>query len=179
MGAFAASPAYDTSHLINNYDWERLEYAHIVDIGGSQGHVAVDISRQFPKLRFTVQDMSQVIAGAEARLPQDLAARIKFMKHDLMEPQKIHADVFLFRWVLHNWPDDDAVKSELHARKMSKALWALVTAHNSDPIVRSKSSASSDSSDERRNTNHHQRDLHARARNCSSVAREEFEVCSR
>lgn len=31
------------------------------------------------------------------------------MAHDFLETQPVTADVYLFRWVFHNWPDDYCV----------------------------------------------------------------------
>lgn len=112
MEAFATSPAYDTDYIVNHYNWAGLGDAHVVDLGGAQGHVALDIARRFPGLKFTVQDMGQVIAGAEAKVPEELKGRISFMEHDLFAPQPIQADVYYIRWVLHNWPDKPAVASK-------------------------------------------------------------------
>lgn len=39
-------------------------------------------------------------------LPETYSKRIEFMVHDFFEPQPIAAaDVYLFRWILHNWAD--------------------------------------------------------------------------
>ena len=36
--------------------------------------------------------------------------RIKFMEYDFFTPQPIKdADVYLYRWIFHNWPDDKCV----------------------------------------------------------------------
>jgi hypothetical protein len=44
--------------------------------------------------------------SAEYKKPQ-----IKFMQHDFFTPQPIKgADVYLLRWILHNWTDDKSVE---------------------------------------------------------------------
>lgn len=49
------------------------------------------------------------MAGAD--LPEDLKERITFQGHDFFTPQTIvGADIYFFRWILHNWSDKYAIK---------------------------------------------------------------------
>lgn len=119
MAIWASRPDYAPSHAVTGYDWASLSKSisgfdadeqqriRVVDVGGAQGHVAVALAQQFPHLEIVVQDMDKVIEGAEARLPQDLKddGRVRFMAHDLFTPQAVVAQVFFFRWILHNWAD--------------------------------------------------------------------------
>ena len=43
-------------------------------------------------------------------MPANLEKRISFMAHDFMTEQPITADVYLFRYIFHNWPDAYAFK---------------------------------------------------------------------
>lgn len=46
-----------------------------------------------------------------ASVPADLQGRIEFMTHDFFHPQPVKgADVYLLRWILHDWPDAYCVK---------------------------------------------------------------------
>jgi hypothetical protein len=37
--------------------------------------------------------------------------KVSFMKYDFFTPQSVKdADVYLFRWVFHNWADDQSIK---------------------------------------------------------------------
>lgn len=48
--------------------------------------------------------MAQVVEAADT--PGDMmAGRVRFIAHDLLATQTTPADVFFFRWILHNWPD--------------------------------------------------------------------------
>lgn len=105
MEVFSTRPEYDPSHITDHYDWESLGQAHIVDIGGAQGHIAMALARRFDNLNIMVQDMDKVIENAELGVPDNFKTRVRFMAHDLFEPQTIEADVFYFRWILHNWSD--------------------------------------------------------------------------
>lgn len=105
MTAFTSSPGFNIAHVTSNYDWASLGRAQIVDVGGGHGHVAIELAKQFVDLKFVVQDMAQVVEPAKSQLPEDLQDRITFVAHDLFATQTVQADMFLFRWVLHNWSD--------------------------------------------------------------------------
>ncbi|KAK7743303.1 hypothetical protein SLS62_010675 [Diatrype stigma] len=103
MKAMTSSDGYDLTYVLDHYEWASLGTARVVDIGGSQGHVSIALAKQFPDLTFVVQDMEQVVEGAGASLPAELATRVQFMAHDLFKPQTVVADVYFMRWILHNW----------------------------------------------------------------------------
>lgn len=114
MKTFANSPAYDPRFIVENYDWGALgPKAHVVDMGGARGHIAVAIASRFPGLRVTVQDLGRVVHGAGEDVPEDLRDRVMFMEHNLFEAQPVReADVYFIRWVLHNWSDKNAINRE-------------------------------------------------------------------
>lgn len=89
------------------YDWASLGNVYIVNIGGSQGVVAMDLAKHFEKTRFLVQDGSMMIKGAE--VPEELKGRVDFMEHELFAPQTVQADVYFFRMAFRNWNDKNAV----------------------------------------------------------------------
>lgn len=44
-------------------------------------------------------------------MPEDVKARISGMEHDFLTPQPVKgADIYLFRWILHDWSDKYCVK---------------------------------------------------------------------
>ena len=86
-----------------------------VKVGGSTGQASISIAREFPKLRFIVQDRPEVAAGGDAYieslLDDRLAGRIKFQPYDFFQPQHVTgADVYLLRMILHDWAFEDSVK---------------------------------------------------------------------
>lgn len=111
MGAFQKAPGFELSYLINNFDWEGQGDGMVVDIGGSHGPVSVALASEFPRLRFVVQDGAETIAGGPAQIPPVLADRIRFMEHDFFEEQPVKGgDIYLFRWIFHDWSDQEAIK---------------------------------------------------------------------
>lgn len=57
-----------------------------------------------------MQDLDNVVGGAEESVPEDVKGRVKFMAHDFFTEQKVRAKVYYIRWCLHNWSDKYAVK---------------------------------------------------------------------
>ena len=80
-------------------------------MGGSTGHTTIPLARAFPDLKVVVQDLSDAFDKAKDLVPVDLQGRIEFMKHDFFQPQPVEgADVYLLRWILHDWSDAYCVK---------------------------------------------------------------------
>ncbi|CRG83980.1 O-methyltransferase 7 [Talaromyces islandicus] len=110
MVAFASSPSVDIAHLVNYYNWASLgDAAQVVDIGGGTGAVAKQLAEQYSGLHVLVQDIAPVVDDAKANVPAYLKERVRFMTHDMFAPQTITADVYVLRWVLHNWADKYAI----------------------------------------------------------------------
>ena len=112
-------PSYNVSHLVNNYPFETLTKSNstgsatIVDVGGSEGQVASAIARAYPdpNLKFIVQDQPDTVSSLSNHVPTDLSSRISGMPHDFFDPQPVKgADMYLYRWILHDWPDKYCVK---------------------------------------------------------------------
>ncbi|OTB08661.1 hypothetical protein M426DRAFT_316674 [Hypoxylon sp. CI-4A] len=91
-------------------DWESVGKATVVDVGGSAGHDAIVLARKFPELTITVQDLPKVKPVFEANLPKDVKDRVSFVEHDFFQPQPVQADIYIFKMILHDWPDQEASK---------------------------------------------------------------------
>ena len=104
---------YDIKHLINGYDWGALDMpgGRVVDVGGGHGGVSQALARATKHLHFVVQDLHGTVTEGEKLLPPDVAGRVEFMTHDFFAPQPVrHADVYFFRFILHNWSDKYAAQ---------------------------------------------------------------------
>ena len=89
--------------------------ATVVDVGGSRGHVSAFLAQNFSSPRFVVQDLPATTAeigpATAYRLPENVKERVTLMEHDFFEPQPVReADVYLFRFVFHNWSDEYCLK---------------------------------------------------------------------
>ncbi|KAK7714917.1 hypothetical protein SLS57_006989 [Botryosphaeria dothidea] len=96
--------------VLDSHDWKSVGKATVVDVGGSAGHDAVVLARNFPELSITVQDLSKVKSEFDASVPEEFRDRVKFMEHDFFQPQPVQADVYMFKMILHDWPDQEAAK---------------------------------------------------------------------
>jgi O-methyltransferase len=100
--------AWTTPALLAAYDFSRIE--RIVDVGGGEGALLRDILAATPKLQGVLFDLPQVVAGASKLLKGDFAARCQIVGGNFFDSVPEGADAYLLKGVLHDWPDDDAVK---------------------------------------------------------------------
>jgi hypothetical protein len=82
---------------------------NILQLGGSAGHDDAVLARKFPNLKIVVQDLPQVAPVFEKEFPQDLRERVSFKTHNLFDPQPVTADIYMLKWILHDWPDVESV----------------------------------------------------------------------
>ncbi|KAF2734829.1 putative O-methyltransferase [Polyplosphaeria fusca] len=111
-GAMSTTSQASLDALATYFDWANLpDGGTVVDVGGAQGHVSVSLAQRFPQLRFVVEDMQEVVKDAHNKIPDGLKEKIRLVAHDMFTEQPIkNADVFLLRYVLHDWPDKYCVK---------------------------------------------------------------------
>ncbi|ETS86516.1 hypothetical protein PFICI_00344 [Pestalotiopsis fici W106-1] len=110
MKSFDHNPGYSISEVPKLYDWASLGDAIVADVGGSRGHVAIEVAKSFDNVRLVVQDMALVVKDAESGVPDDIKGRIEFKAHELFEPQVVQADAYFFRMIFHNWADKYSLK---------------------------------------------------------------------
>jgi hypothetical protein len=71
--------------------------------------MCMDLARHFPKMKCISQDLPDVVADVE--VPEDLKDRVEIVAHDFFTPQPVEdADVYLFRWIFHDWSDKYSVR---------------------------------------------------------------------
>ena len=108
VAVFGAKPGFAHKHVVEGYDWATAGNGLLVDVGGGHGSLSKAIAEHCPDIRCIVQDRPDVIVTAE--VPPALADRLKFVAHDFFMEQSVSADVYLLRWILHNWSDKYAIK---------------------------------------------------------------------
>jgi hypothetical protein len=108
MTFFHLHQSYGISYLIDSFNFGS---GTVVDVGGSHGQVKIAIAKKFPQVRCVVQDLPDTFIGLHEQIPEQLKGRIMGMKHDFLTPQPVEgADVYLLRWILHDWSDKYCVK---------------------------------------------------------------------
>jgi hypothetical protein len=106
-----SGPGYSIQYVLDNFDWGTAAQGILVDVGGGRGTVAAEIARALPGLHCIVQDLPEVIKGAEVPVDLQEGERLRFMAHDFFQEQPVKgADVYYLRWVLHDWSDKYAIK---------------------------------------------------------------------
>ncbi|KAI0139471.1 putative O-methyltransferase [Hypoxylon sp. NC0597] len=107
MSLFITNRGYHSNRVVDAYPWGSLGRGTVVHIGESDGEVAFAMARAFPNLRLIVQDLPEVIAKSK----EQPGLRVEFMAHNIFEEQPVKgADAYIFRQVLHDWPDKYCVK---------------------------------------------------------------------
>ena len=109
MEYFQTAPGFEVGHVLESFDWDLVKNGTVVDVGGSHGVVSIEVARKYPSLQFVVQDRAEVINAVQ--LPEDVAGRVTLMPYDFFMEQPVKdADVYLYRWIFHNWSDKYCLK---------------------------------------------------------------------
>ncbi|KAK5660695.1 hypothetical protein OQA88_12059 [Cercophora sp. LCS_1] len=119
MASLTGGEGYETHFLLNveggGYDFSEIDArgGTLVDIGGSHGFVCVDLAKRYRNMQFIVQDLPKTVESAPKPIDADtqVAGRIQMMAHDFFGEQVVKdADVYFFRWIIHNYSTPYAVK---------------------------------------------------------------------
>ncbi|KAJ7903795.1 S-adenosyl-L-methionine-dependent methyltransferase [Mycena olivaceomarginata] len=112
--------AYSNFHqraLMADYPWEKFTPGTFVDCGGGQGYLSVLLAKRFKDSSFVVQDLPEMVPIARRNILQYPEAafaleegRMIVEAHDFFQPQPRVADVYIFKHILHDWPDSVCVK---------------------------------------------------------------------
>src|SRR5262249_26978056 len=80
----------------------------LVDVGAGDGRLLQALLARWPALSGVAFDRPAVVESSSSS-SSSLGARIEWVAGDFFR-EVPPGDVHLLRWVLHDWPDDDAVK---------------------------------------------------------------------
>jgi hypothetical protein len=87
---------------------ETTPYTKAVDVGGAAGALVQALLLDNPKLEGIVFDLPNVVEGAAPGKNPELANRIQFAGGDFFK-QVPAGDLYLLKWVLHDWSDQDCL----------------------------------------------------------------------
>ncbi|KAJ7070243.1 O-methyltransferase [Mycena belliarum] len=124
------------------FDWESLpKDALVLDVGGGVGSTSLEIARTNPHLKFMVQDKEAVIHEGKEHWERELPGALEmglvsFQVHDFFNPQPVkHADVFMLRYIVHDWSDEYALKILKHLRDAAQPTTILLVLERIIPFV--------------------------------------------
>ena len=93
--------------IVADYPWATLQGKTIVDCGGGLALLPIQLAKNFPSLRFVIQDLSEVVAMTRSQIDNGLpdladANRIGTEVHDFFKPQSRRGNDYhyLFKYVL-------------------------------------------------------------------------------
>ncbi|KAF2647657.1 S-adenosyl-L-methionine-dependent methyltransferase [Lophiostoma macrostomum CBS 122681] len=108
------------SHFVDNVPWssgrgDKQEACPrtVVDVGGSRGDLCEALLRKYPRIcHAIVEDRPETTKSNVACEPaSDISDRITYQAYDFFTEQPVKtADVFIFRTILHDWPDSYAIQ---------------------------------------------------------------------
>jgi hypothetical protein len=106
--------------VIAGYDFSR--YATVVDVGGGHGRLLAAILGAAPHSRGILVDLPEVVAGAGAVLEEyHVADRVRVVEGSFFDAVPDGGDAYVLKNVIHDWPDDDAVRILGNVRKAAAA----------------------------------------------------------
>jgi hypothetical protein len=92
------------------YDFSRV--GTLADVGGAQGHLLAAILERNPRLQGILFDRPQVVEHAR-QAPylkrRGIAGRVQFVAGNFFETAPAGADVYLMKYILHDWNDGQCV----------------------------------------------------------------------
>ena len=91
-------------------------------MGGSTGHVSVAVAKEHSHLNFVVQDLPEITSTAALgdEVEEGVKKRVRFMTQDFLQEQRVGGEVFLLRWIFHDWPDAYVVRILRNLRPVLK-----------------------------------------------------------
>ncbi|KAI0041973.1 S-adenosyl-L-methionine-dependent methyltransferase [Auriscalpium vulgare] len=137
-----AGDHFPPSIFINGYDWKALkEGSVVVDVGGSLGGLTLVLAKQFPHLKYVVQDLAPVIVDTKKfwadTAPELISSgRVTLQAQDFFEPQTVkQASVYYMRFILHDWPDSTSEKILNHLRAAAGSNTKLILFDSIMPLA--------------------------------------------
>ncbi|BBZ39869.1 methyltransferase [Mycobacterium conspicuum] len=100
---------FATAPLIAAYDFSA--FGTIVDVGGGHGRLLAAMLQTAPSARGILFDLPEVVAGAPELLDKyGVDDRVRIEEGSFFESAPEGGDAYVFKNVIHDWPDEDAVR---------------------------------------------------------------------
>jgi ubiquinone/menaquinone biosynthesis C-methylase UbiE len=99
----------------------------VVDVGGGNGALLVAVLQAHPEMRGILFDLAQGLAGARERLvAAGVADRVALEEGSFFEGVPSSADLYLLKFIVHDWDDDRSVAILQTCRRAMAAEARLV-----------------------------------------------------
>ncbi len=108
--ALAANASLILPAILAAYDFSAIR--HLVDVGGGQGSLCLELLSRSPELHATLFEQPAVIAQAQKQvraLPEQVAVRYHLVDGDFFRSVPAGADCYVLKNVLMDWPDAAAL----------------------------------------------------------------------
>ena len=111
MSFYSTMPGFEVGCIIDAYDWASLNGGLVVDVGGSTGAFAMELTKTVPSINVVVQDLPEVIDRARATKRQSVSGQVTFQSQNFFTEQtRKGADIYFLRMILHDWPDKYCIR---------------------------------------------------------------------
>ncbi|KAG1898983.1 S-adenosyl-L-methionine-dependent methyltransferase [Suillus fuscotomentosus] len=102
-----------SSAVLHYYPWDSV--SSVVDVGSGTGAMSIPLTKMFPHLRITNQDLPEALEMArniwEKNAPEALlGGHIEFVPLNFLEESPVVGkDVYYLRSIIHDWPDNESM----------------------------------------------------------------------
>jgi O-methyltransferase domain len=111
--------------IVQEYDFSGIN--KIVDLGGGHGILITTILQAYPKMKGLLFDMPQVADGARPMIAAaGLAQRCEIVAGDFFSSVPAKGDAYLLKWIIHDWPYDQALTILQNCRNVMKKTSRLL-----------------------------------------------------
>lgn len=106
----------DCHGVLQAYDFSSAK--HIIDIGGGSGGLLKRILQKYPELCGTLFDLPSVIEHTkESCKEENIIQRCSMVAGDFFEGVPTDGDLYLLKFIIHDWPDEKAIEILRSVRK--------------------------------------------------------------
>lgn len=115
-------------------EYDFIQMDTIADIGGSYGSLLLEVLQANPHSRGILFDRPEVIAKAKTMFQSiDIAHRCQLQEGDFFKFVPNNCDIYLLRYILHNWGDDACIQILKNCRSASPNAKILIIEQVLDP----------------------------------------------
>lgn len=105
--------------IVPAYDFSPFE--KVVDVGGAHGNLLVEVLKKAPNLKGVLFDRPSVVEDANNYIKTtSVADRCELVGGDFLASVPVEADLYMMKFILHDWSDQDSIKILKNCREHIK-----------------------------------------------------------